>query len=301
MSSAIAEQAPLPPNAGLFEIPGCEFTPTQLTLPNKLSFDHWERIGRQLQLADLAVQWWIGDWLNYGESRYGDKYTQAVEEFGRKKQTLMNYAYVARKIEPSRRREIVDFTTHAEVASLKPDDQEKVLAKAAKEHLSVKSVRREAEKIKRENKPKPKDTDYVLSAEARACLDDYIAELGRFESERLQPGWHSIELMIHAHGKNAQWQRNRTVDTDCDAIVKMFAGGEGTAGPERATDSDISVWLDENGYHMSDCDLDERLGLMVDRKMLDVLTPEESRQDGRRGAIPDIYRLNAAYAASLED
>lgn len=299
MSTSLVE-TPTNASPGLFDIPDCEFSPVALVLPEKLSFDHWDRIGRQLQMADLAVQWWIGDWLNYGEARYGEKYAQAVEDFGRKKQTLMNYAYVACHIEISRRREIVDFSTHAEVASLKPADQEKVLAKAAKEQSSRNMVRREVEKIKRESKPKLKETDYVLPADVRACLDEYMGELARFEEEHLMPGWYSLELMIHSHGKDALWQRNRTIETDCAAIVQMFTGDDDAPGAERASDSEISVWLAHAGFFISDSDLDDRLALMVEKKMLDVVSVEESRQDGRRGVMIDLYRLNADYAERRE-
>lgn len=299
MSTSLAESSTV--NPGLFDIPDCEFSPVGLVLPGRLSFDHWARIGRQLQLAELAVQWWIGDWLNYGETRYGDKYTQAVEEFGRKKQTLMNYAYVARRIEISRRREIVDFSTHVEVASLEPEDQEKVLAKAAKEHSSRNTVRREAEKIKRASKPKPKETDYVLSLEARSCLDDYMGELARFEDEHLQPGWYSLELMLHSHGRHALWQRNRTIESDCAAIAQMFTGDDDAPGAERASDSEISVWLEHAGFFIGDSDLDDRLALMVEKKMLDAMSVEESRQDGRRGVMIDLYALNPDYAAQQEN
>jgi hypothetical protein len=293
--SAIAERP-----QSLFDIPGCQFTPISLTLPEDLEYDHWERIGRQLQLADMAVQWWIGDWLNFGERKYGEKYAQAIEETGRAMQTLKNYAYVARQIETSRRRDVVDFSTHAEVASLEPEDQERVLAKAAKEHQSRNTVRREAEKIKRAKKPKPNETDYVLPKEARECLDDYIGELAKFGEQFLQPGWHSVELMLHSHGKEALWQRNRTVETDCQAIVKMFTGEAGAPGMERSSDSEISVWLEQSGYFMSDADLDERLSLMVEKKMLDVMSVEESRQDGRRGILIDLYALNPDYLSRLE-
>jgi hypothetical protein len=293
--SAIAERP-----QSLFDIPGCQFTPISLTLPEDLEYDHWERIGRQLQRADMAVQWWIGDWLNFGERKYGEKYAQAIEETGRAMQTLKNYAYVARQIETSRRRDVVDFSTHAEVASLEPEDQERVLAKAAKEHQSRNTVRREAEKIKRAKKPKPNETDYVLPKEARECLDDYMGELAKFGEQFLQPGWHSVELMLHSHGKEALWQRNRTVETDCQAIVKMFTGEAGAPGMERSSDSEISVWLEQSGYFMSDADLDERLSLMVEKKMLDVMSVEESRQDGRRGILIDLYALNPDYLSRLE-
>jgi hypothetical protein len=292
--SAIAERY-----EPLFDIPGCEFTPTSLALPDGLTFDHWMRIGRQLQLADLAVQWWIGDWLNYGEHRYGEKYSQAIEETGRAKKTLMNYAYVARAIEPSRRRDVVDFSTHAEVASLKPEDQERVLAKAAKEKLSKGSVRREADKVKRESRPKPKDNELILSVDGRAFLDRYMEELAKL-TEEIPQGCLSIQSLIYWHGNRAQWQKNRTREADYAAIVQLFSFDEGSPGLERAKRDEISSWLETCGYFMSDSELNERLDVMVENKMLEVKSVDDSRQDGRRGIMVDLYALNSDYASSLE-
>lgn len=295
MTEALAERP-----VTLFDIPDCEFTTTSLKLPEKLSFDHWARIGRQLQLADLAVQWWIGDWLNYGEPRYGEKYAQAIEEFGRKKQTLMNYAYVARAIEPSRRREIVDFSTHAEVASLEPEDQDKLLAKAAKENMSKASVRREAERVKRASKPRPKDDEFVLSKEARAFLDRYMEELAVL-AEEAPEGCLSVQSMVYWQGHRAQWQKNRTRQADYAAITQVFSFEEGTPGLERAKRDEISAWLETCGYFMSDSELNERLDAMVEDKMLQVKSVEDSRQEGRRGTMVELYALHPDYEASLEN
>lgn len=293
--SAIAERP-----VTLFDIPGCEFTPTSLTLPDDLAFDHWQRIGRQLQLADLAVQWWIGDWLNYGESRYGEKYTQAIEETGKAKKTLMNYAYVAKAIETSRRRDVVDFSTHAEVASLKPDEQEKLLAKAAKERLSRGSVRRQAERIKRESRPKPEDSALVLNKEARAFLDRYMEELANL-AEDIPEGCPSVQSMVYWHGHRAQWQKNRTRQADYDAITELFSFEEGTAGLERASRAEIGSWLERCGYFMSDSELDERLDLMVEKKMLTVESVEDSRKENQRGMMVDLYALHCDYESKLEE
>lgn len=294
MSTSLAERP-----ATLFDIPGCEFTPTSLALPDKLHFDHWTRIGRQLQLAELAVQWWIGDWLNYGESHYSEKYTQALEETGRAKQTLMNYAYVAKAIDTSRRREVVDFSTHAEVASLDPEDQERILARAAKENFSRKRVRREADAIKRAKRPKPLDDEYVLSSDAREFLDAYAVELARM-AEEIPTGSPSIESLVYWQGHQAQWQRNRTRQTDYTAITELFSFDEGSPGMERASRADISAWLDKCGYYMSESELDERLDVMVEKKMLEVKSVEDSRQEGRRGSMIDLYALHPDYEASLE-
>lgn len=295
MSTDLAEQP-----ITLFDIPDCEFTSTSLKLPEGLKYDHWERIGRQLQLADMAVQWWIGDWLVFGERKYSEKYSQALEDLtGRKTQTLMNYAYVAKAIEISRRREIVDFSTHAEVASLPPEEQERILAKAAKEKLSRNTVRREAERVKRAIQPKPKDSELVLSKEGRAFLDRYMEELAHL-AEEIPEGCLSIQSMVYWQGHRAQWQKNRTRQTDYNAIAGLFSFAEGTVGIDRASRSDVSTWLDKCGFFMSDSELDERLDSMVEQKMLTVESVEESRQDGRRGVMIDLYALHPDYEAQLE-
>ncbi len=294
-----------PSRQNFLDIPDCEFTPVSLTLPPKLSYDHWERIGRQLQLADMAIQWWIGDWLNYGEHNYYDRYSQALEEStGRSKQTLMNYAYVAGAIPISRRRENVDFSTHAEVASLDEEDQERILAKAAKEGTPKRLVRREADKVRRAKRPKPEDDAVVMSKEAREFLDDYMAEISLWTenvpstipaSER-----EALEKMLFGQGSNALWLKNRTRESDYTAIRELFSFDEGTPGMERAGRADISSWLEKCGYYMSDADLDERLDVMVESKMLQVKSVEDSRQEGRRGAMLDLYALHPDYEAALE-
>lgn len=300
MTSALQETP-----QSLLEIPDCKFTPTQLILPPNLTYDQWDRIGRQLQLAGLAIQWWIGDWLLYGEHKWREKYAQAIQVTGRSEQTLMNYAFVAKAISPSRRREQVDFSTHAEVASLEEDDQERILAKAAKENSTKRQVRREAEKVRREKRPKPEDSEAVLSKEARYFLDDYMAELSRWtdklpstvsSSER-----EALEKMIYQQGSEALWLKNRTIGSDYKAIVELFSFDEGTPGMERAQRADISSWLEKCGYYMSDSDLEARLDLMVEKKMLDLHSVEESRQDGRRGVMLDLYALNPDYESRLEN
>lgn len=288
---------------GPLDEPGFRFSPTGLQIDEGVTFSEWEHYGRKLQIADRGIQWALGDWLIHGENHWPDKYEQAVEFTGYREGTLMNYATVARAIPggpDSRRRELVDYSTHVEVASLEANEQERILARAAKENLSRNTVRREAEKVKRASKPKPNETDFVLDANARIACDDYMDKLTELE-EAIPSGFPSLRMMNHAHRAHANWQKNRTIETDCAAIVEVFRGEEGTEGTERATDSYISTWLNRNGYFMGDCDLDDRLDLMVGKKMLDAHSIEESRQDGRRGVMNHIYALNEDYAISLEE
>lgn len=290
---------------GLLDIPGCEFTPTSLKLPPDLTYDQWDRIGRQLQLADIAIQWWLGDWLVYGEFRWREKYAQAVQVTGKAEQTLMNYRFVANAIPVSRRREQVDFSTHAEVASLDEEDQEKILAKAANEGTSRRAVRREAEAIRRAKRPKPADDAVILSKEARSFLDDYMVELAlwpeKFPSGLSQSEREAVEKMVYGQGADALWLKNRTAQAEYDAITELFSFDEGTAGMERAQRADISAWLEKCGYYMGEADLDLRLDVMVEKKMLEVKSVEDSRQEGRRGVMIDLYALHPNYQHELEN
>jgi hypothetical protein len=297
-------QALEPQSIELIDIPHCKFTATGLELPAGLSFDQWERIGRQLQLFDRAARWWIGDWLVYGEHRWREKYAQAIQQTGKAEQTLMNYHFVAKSISSSRRREEVDFSTHAEVASLEPEEQDKLLARAAGEKLSRNRVRREAEKIRRAKRPQARPDEFVLSREARAFLDEYMTELAAW-AEKIPTTLpasdrQTIEQMIYLHGAGAMWQRDRTRQKDYAVITELFSWDEGTPGMERATRADIAKWLETCGKCMSDSDIDERLDLMVDQKMLQVKSVEDSRQEGRRGSMIDLYALTPEYQEKLE-
>ena len=118
-----------------------KLTPTGLTLPAKLVYEQWESIGKQLRLVGGAIQWAIGDWLNYGEEFLPDKYSQALNETDYEYGTLRNYAYVARKVALSFRSAKLTFAHHYQVASLPCADQRAVLAKAEKEHLTVKALK----------------------------------------------------------------------------------------------------------------------------------------------------------------
>lgn len=99
-------------------------TMTGMQVKRQPTYDEWEAFGRELWSYKQAIQWCIGDWLNYGEKHYGDTYTQAIDMTNYTYGTLANYASVAREFPPERRREDVSFTNHQELAPLDTDEQD---------------------------------------------------------------------------------------------------------------------------------------------------------------------------------
>lgn len=118
------------------------FVPTGLVVIGEPDFETWEQVGQQLSYIEGAVHWWIGDWLNYGEDRWGEMYSQALKATEFEYQTLRDDKWVAAQVELSLRKDNLSFSHHKEVAHLPPDAQERWLNKAEQEGLSVRELRR---------------------------------------------------------------------------------------------------------------------------------------------------------------
>ncbi len=99
-------------------------THTGLLASGEPTYTEWEDCGKFLKQADKAVQFWIGDWLNFGEKKYGETYTQALEATDYNYGTLRDSKWVSSRIELSRRRDNLEFSMHREVAPLDPDEQD---------------------------------------------------------------------------------------------------------------------------------------------------------------------------------
>lgn len=114
-----------------------------LALPDDLSFERWQAIGRELFARERVTQWWIGDWWAFGEHRYGERAKAAASGiWGLAFGTLRNLGSVARSFETSRRRDVLPFSHHAEVASLPPAEADALLDRATAEAMSARDVRK---------------------------------------------------------------------------------------------------------------------------------------------------------------
>jgi N6-adenosine-specific RNA methylase IME4 len=117
------------------------WTDTGLALPPTLSFEDWQATGEFIGRAERSVQWWAGDWWNYGERKYGEQASQAVL-LGVEPDTLSNMAAVAERIPLPRRRGNLSWGHHAEVAYLPADEADAWLDRAEAETLSVMALRK---------------------------------------------------------------------------------------------------------------------------------------------------------------
>ena len=118
-----------------------EATPTGLVFHGELSYQEWTLLGCQLAKLRRSIHWLIGDWLNYGERRFGEQYAQAMADTGFDYQTLANDKWVASRISPARRREELSFSHHLAVARLEPVEQEAWLVASEQRGLTRDELR----------------------------------------------------------------------------------------------------------------------------------------------------------------
>lgn len=100
--------------------------------------EEWTEYGLKLRRVETSLNWIIGDYLVYGEFKYGEKYSQILDE------SMMNswkvYHWVSKHVLPERRVKELSWTHHRLIASLPPVYQTKMLEKAIKERLTSQNL-----------------------------------------------------------------------------------------------------------------------------------------------------------------
>src|SRR5215831_479476 len=135
-----------PPRRSI-EVPGV-LTETGLCLPEQLSFEDWLETGGWLARVEHTYRWCIGDWLNYGDRAYGEKYHDGLHMFDLDYGSLRDCAWVAANIELSRRRDKLSWSHHREIADLLPDEQDAWLDRAEAGHWSRQELRKRIRGLK---------------------------------------------------------------------------------------------------------------------------------------------------------
>lgn len=123
---------------------------TGITVKGTPNFSEHEGVGAFINRAAKASRWWRADWMRYGESRadWQTRLSQVVHHTGLSEKTLKNERAVA-AIEPSRRRDDVEFELHAAVAGLPATEQTYWLEQVAEHGWGLRELRLEVRAAKR--------------------------------------------------------------------------------------------------------------------------------------------------------
>lgn len=118
-------------------------TPTHLDLSSRpdLSLETCMSLAALFGQVNTSSRWYIADLHEYVDLRHGEYVAQVMEATKLAPQTIENIISVGRRVPPSRRRDGVSFSSHAEVASLPPNEQRHWLKVAKDENLSKAELR----------------------------------------------------------------------------------------------------------------------------------------------------------------
>lgn len=189
--------------------PSYTLVPHALLFHTKPSFEEWLFIGSFLKQANRSISFQLGDWLNYGQATWGDKYTEGMVLTDRAYKTLANYAYIASKVSQSLREPRLDHEHHAAVAMLDPSEQKRWLKEAVSNKLSVVRLRKSIKlgRIATAEEAKGKSTDRRQLT--YLAMIDEVFRLWRKDNEKLPA---------------AKWDVNRRRDLkrDFDRLKEIF-------------------------------------------------------------------------------
>lgn len=94
------------------------YSKTHLVISDEISFEEWQQAVETFARLGDCWQWWLGDLLAFGETKWGEMYAQALDSTEMKYQTLRNLKWVSGRFDPHRRREGVSWSHHAEIAAI---------------------------------------------------------------------------------------------------------------------------------------------------------------------------------------
>lgn len=151
-------------------------TPTGIKLPEGTTIDEWRNVGRFIQYVRGASDWWLGDWWDYGEKKFGKTISRnVILEIGIDVGQADVNRRISRIFEDNRRRPELSFAHHKAVEGRDPWDQDRLLAQASQEQISegklrslvADSTRGDIERRSKEAIERPSRRNDILTVEER--------------------------------------------------------------------------------------------------------------------------------------
>ena len=123
------------------QLNGFKFNPLELIIEGEHTIEQWLEAGKLLTGMESSLNWWIGDWLVFGEHNYGQKYSQAETITNHRQDYLKACNFVSGKIPSANRVYGLSWSHHREVCPLSPEDQKVWLTKALEQEWTVSELR----------------------------------------------------------------------------------------------------------------------------------------------------------------
>jgi N6-adenosine-specific RNA methylase IME4 len=180
-------------------------TETSWEPPDDMSLEEWLAAGEVLGKFERSVQWWLGDWWVYGEHRYGDRtaIVTAPEWVGPSLKTCKNVGSVCRAFERSRRRDLLSFSHHAEVAGLDAADADAKLDQAV------------AIAIERGKPPSTNDLRQIIKRDRRATREKDLGAMTEEANRTLGSAVYSV-ILADPPWRYQPWSRESGMDRSAD-------------------------------------------------------------------------------------
>lgn len=176
-----------------------QLTARGLIAPNDLTEQEFNRVGETILAIEGTIQLLIGDWANLNPGKWGDKWEEIAEKVGKSAKTIRNYAYVARQVEMSRRRDNLTFAHYAVVAPWEPDIQEQWLEMASLNDWSVAKMKKKiADAYPMDYRERPQPINFV--GDLKELLQRYksmeTSEMRRADPDEVEGVIDLLETMI---------------------------------------------------------------------------------------------------------
>jgi len=163
-------------------------TTTQIgTKFKNLTFDEWQAYGSSFGESLQTTAWSVGDWLIYGEDKFGggrvasESYDEALKSTKLDRATLKVYASVSKSIPYDERSEAISFGHHRVLAPLDKTRREAWIKKLNGED-TIPTVKRLALSIRSQEKdaePHILADSEILKNQQSQGKDNYVIHLTR--------------------------------------------------------------------------------------------------------------------------
>lgn len=121
--------------------------PSMLVIEGHQPIEKWEEAGRVIFGLQRSVYWWIGDFLKYGEAKFGDDIYQAIDD-NVSLYLLNRCAAVSREFAPDERNMNLSWTHHQALCGLKKPMQRALLVQAEENHWDSRQMREHIARMK---------------------------------------------------------------------------------------------------------------------------------------------------------